>query len=409
MTLQTIETSRALADVRYEIRGRLARRALELERMGYEVIALNIGNPGLYGFRTPETMRLAMIENLGASEPYCHQKGIFPAREAVVMQQQDRGVAGVTAEEVFIGNGVSELIDLSLRALLNDGDEVLIPSPDYPLWTAATVLNGGRAVHYPCWPKNRFLPDPEEVESLITPRTRALVLINPNNPTGAVYPRELLEGLVRVAERHRLVVLADEIYDQMTYDGTEHVPIATLVNDTLCGTFSGLSKVYRACGYRVGWLVFSGNRENANRYMEAMELLSALRLCSNVPGQWAVQTALGGFQSVRELVSPGGRLYETRRAAVESAEASEFIELDAPEGAMYAFPRVSTEKLPDFDDQRFAYELLENRHVLIAPGVSFNVPYTDHFRITTLPEPAVMREVFSRMDELLHAWAVAEV
>ncbi|MFN2168206.1 MAG: aminotransferase class I/II-fold pyridoxal phosphate-dependent enzyme, partial [Anaerolineae bacterium] len=310
---------------------------------------------------------------------------------------------------VFIGNGVSELIDLSLRALLNDGDEVLIPSPDYPLWTAATVLNGGRAVHYPCWPKNRFLPDPEEVESLITPRTRALVLINPNNPTGAVYPRELLEGLVRVAERHRLVVLADEIYDQMTYDGTEHVPIATLVNDTLCGTFSGLSKVYRACGYRVGWLVFSGNRENANRYMEAMELLSALRLCSNVPGQWAVQTALGGFQSVRELVSPGGRLYETRRAAVESAEASEFIELDAPEGAMYAFPRVSTEKLPDFDDQRFAYELLENRHVLIAPGVSFNVPYTDHFRITTLPEPAVMREVFSRMDELLHAWAVAEV
>ncbi len=409
MTLQTIETSRALADVRYEIRGRLARRALELERMGYEIIALNIGNPGLYGFRTPETMRLAMIENLGASEPYCHQKGIFPAREAVVMQQQDRGVLGVTAEEVFIGNGVSELIDLSLRALLNDGDEVLIPSPDYPLWTAATVLNGGRAVHYPCWPKNSFMPDPEEVESLVTPRTRALVLINPNNPTGAVYPRELLEALVRVAERHRLVVLADEIYDQMTYDGVEHVPVATLVNDTLCGTFSGLSKVYRACGYRVGWLVFSGNRENAGRYMEAMELLSALRLCSNVPGQWAVQTALGGFQSVHELVSPGGRLFETRRAAVESAEASEFIELEAPAGAMYAFPRVSSEKLPDFDDQRFAYELLEHRHVLIAPGVSFNVPYTDHFRITTLPEPAVMREVFSRMDELLHAWAVAEV
>jgi len=408
MTLHPIQTSRALTDVRYEIRGRLARRALELERMGYEVIALNIGNPGLYGFRTPETMRLAMIENLRSSEGYCHQKGIFPAREAVVMQQQDRGVMSVSAEEVFIGNGVSELIDLALRALLNEGDEVLIPSPDYPLWTAATVLNRGKAVHYPCWPQNGFLPDPDEVESLVTPRTRALVVINPNNPTGAVYPRETLEALVRVAERHRLIVFADEIYDQMTYDGVEHVPMATLVNDTLCGTFSGLSKVYRACGYRVGWMVFSGNRENAGKYLEAVELLSALRLCSNVPGQWAVQTALGGFQSIHELVGPGGRLFETRQSVVDAVADSEFLELTPPAGAMYAFPRVSRDRLPDFDDQRFAYELLEQRHVLVAPGVSFNVPYTDHFRITTLPEPAVMREVFTRMEELLYSWAVAE-
>jgi alanine-synthesizing transaminase len=395
--------------VRYEIRGRLARRALELERMGYEIIALNIGNPGLYGFRTPETMRLAMIENLQASEPYCHQKGIFPAREAVVMQQQSRGVTGVTADEVFIGNGVSELIDLALRALLNDADEVLVPSPDYPLWTAATILNGGRPVHYPCRPENHFLPDPDEVESHITPRTRALVIINPNNPTGAVYPRALLEALVRIADRHRLVIFADEIYDQMTYDGVEHVPLATLVHDTLCASFSGLSKVYRACGYRVGWIVYSGNREIAGRYLEAVELLSALRLCSNVPGQWAVQTALGGYQSIRDLVAPGGRLFESRRAVIDSAAASEFISLVAPVGAMYAFPGVDTGALPDFDDERFAFELLEQKHVLVAPGVSFNTPYTDHFRITTLPEPVVIREVFGRMEELLHAWAVAEV
>jgi alanine-synthesizing transaminase len=409
MSPEIVEPSKALHGVKYEIRGRLARRALELERMGYEIIALNIGNPGLFGFRTPETMRLAMIENLQASEPYCHQKGIFPAREAVVMQQQDRGVSGVTADHVFIGNGVSELIDLTLRALVNDGDEVLVPSPDYPLWTAATVLNGARAVHYPCRPENGFLPDPGEVERLVTPRTRALVVINPNNPTGAVYPRELLEALARVAERHRLVLFSDEIYDQMTYEGAEHVPMATLVEDTLCGTFAGLSKVYRACGYRVGWVVFSGNLETADRYLESVELLSALRLCSNVPGQWAVQTAIGGYQSIQDLVAPGGRLYESRRAVIESAADSPFISLHPPAGAMYAFPRVATGELPDFDDERFAFELLEHKHVLVAPGVSFNTPYRDHFRITTLPEPAVIREVFSRIDELLHAWAVAEV
>jgi alanine-synthesizing transaminase len=402
-----IRPSDSLRNVRYEIRGKLAHRAHEMQRMGYEIISLNIGNPGAFGFRTPETMRLAMIENLADSEAYCHQKGIFPAREAVVMQQQARGITGITAEEVFIGNGVSELIDLALRALLDPGDEVLIPSPDYPLWTAATLLNRGRAVHYPCPPERGFLPDVEALEALVTPRTRALVLINPNNPTGAVYPRETLEAVARLAERHRLVVFSDEIYDQMTYDGAEHVPMATLVNDTLCATFSGLSKVYRACGYRVGWLVFSGELETSKPYLEAVELLSALRLCSNVPGQWAVQTALGGFQSIRELVSPGGRLHATRGAIVNCSRASEFIRLTPPSGAMYAFPRVLTEGLPDFDDERFAFELLEHKHVLVAPGVSFNVPYTDHFRITTLPEPAVIREVFARIEELLHAWSVA--
>src|SRR3984957_1050808 len=259
----TVRPSESLRHVRYEIRGGLARRAHEMGRMGYEIVSLNIGNPGAFGFRTPETMRLAMIENLSDAEGYCHQKGIFPAREAVVMQQQGRGVTGVTAEEVFIGNGVSELIDLVLRALLNEGDEVLVPSPDYPLWTAAVTLNAGHAVHYPCRPENGFVPDPEEVAALITPRTRAIVIINPNNPTGAVYPRAVLESLARMAERSGLVVFSDEIYDQMLYDGAEFVPMATLVHDTVCATLSGLSKIYRACGYRVGWAVFSGRTQTA--------------------------------------------------------------------------------------------------------------------------------------------------
>ncbi len=401
-----IRPSDSLRHVRYEIRGRLARRAHELERQGYEIVSLNIGNPAAFGFRTPETMRLAMIENMAEAEGYCHQKGIFPAREAVVMQQQARGVTGVTAEEVFIGNGVSELINLVLRALLNDGDEVLVPSPDYPLWTAATTLNSGRAVHYPCRPENGFVPDPQEVARLITARTRALVVINPNNPTGAVYPRAVLEGLARLAERHNLVVFSDEIYDQMVYDGAEFIPMATLVHDTLCATLSGLSKIYRACGYRVGWAVFSGRTHAATDYLNAMDLLSSLRLCSNAPAQWAVQTALGGYQSIRDLVTPGGRLYESRRAIQTAVTGSRFLRLTpAPRGAMYAFIGVDEGELPGFDDQQFALDLLEQKHVLVAPGVSFNVPYRNHFRVTTLPDNATLNEVFGRIEDLLAGYA----
>jgi alanine-synthesizing transaminase len=390
--------------VRYEIRGRLARRAHELERQGYEIVSLNIGNPRAFGLRTPETMRLAMIENLGESEGYCHQKGIFPAREAVVMQQQERGIHGVSVEEVFIGNGVSELIDLTLRALLNDGDEVLVPSPDYPLWTAAVMLNRGRAMHYPCRPENAFVPDPQELARLVTERTRAIVIINPNNPTGAVYPRAVLEALAQLAERHGLIVFSDEIYDQMTYDGAAFVPMATLVHDTLCATLSGLSKVYRACGYRVGWAVFSGRTQPAADYLNALELLSSLRLCSNVIAQWAVQTALGGHQSVRELVCPGGRLHDSRAAILAAVERSRFLTLAPPGGAMYAFVGVNPAVLPDFDDEQFALDLLEQKHVLVAPGVSFNVPYRNHFRVTNLPDAATLREVFARIDELLGAY-----
>ena len=403
----TLRPSDSLRNVRYEIRGKLAHRAHGLERLGYEIISLNIGNPAAFGFRTPETMRLAMIENLQNSEGYTHQKGIFPAREAVVMQQQARGVQNVSAEEVFIGNGVSELIDLVLRALLNPGDEVLVPSPDYPLWTAAVTLNGGKVVHYPCRPENRFIPDPDEVASLVTKKTRAIVVINPNNPTGAVYPRHVIEGLGRLAERSGLVVFSDEIYDQMLYDNNVFVPMATVVKDTLCATMSGLSKVYRACGYRVGWASFSGRKNHAGDYFAALELLSSLRLCSNVPAQWAVQTALGGYQSIRELVQPGGRLFESRRAIDNAIASSRFLQLEPISGAMYGFIGVDTKDLPDFDDHQFALDLLEQKHVLVAPGTSFNVPYKNRFRITNLPDAATLREVFARIESLLTGYADA--
>ena len=396
-----IKPSRALKSVRYEIRGRLARRAQELERQGYEVLSLNIGNPGLFGLRTPETMRLAMIENLGSSEAYCGQKGIFPAREAVVMRQQSRGVMDTTAEEVFIGNGVSELIDLTLRALLNPGDEVLIPSPDYPLWTAATVLNEGKAVYYPCPEKNRYAPDVDAVADLVTPRTRAIVIINPNNPTGAVYSRQCLARLAEIATDNDLLILADEIYDQMIYGDAQFVPLATLCSDTLCATFSGLSKVYRACGYRVGWVAFSGALDRSGELLEAMDLLAALRLCSNVPGQWAVQTALGGYQSIRKLCSSGGRLYQSREAVISAVDESKYLTLVPPDGAMYAFVGADSRQLPGFDDESFCMELLEQQHVLVAPGSSFNTSYRNHFRITTLADEDMIAEAFWRIGNVL--------
>ena len=395
-----IPSSSTLKDVKYEIRGQLAGRAFDLEKRGYEIISLNIGNPGLFGFRTPETMRLAMIENLAQAEPYCHQKGIFPAREAVVMQQQDRGIQGVTAEEVFIGNGVSELIDLSLRALLNPGDEVLVPSPDYPLWSAAVSLNGGVPRYYDCLPANGFVPDPAAIAAQVNSRTRAIVVINPNNPSGAVYPKDTLAQIAAIASQHDLVVMADEIYDQMVYDDAEFVPLATLIDDGVCLTFSGLSKIYRACGYRVGWCVFGGDLERARDYIHGMELLAALRLCSNVPGQWAVQTALGGFQSIGDLVAPGGRLYQSRETIIERVNDSPYLSMHPPKGAMYAFIKLD-ERFAALDDQAFALELLDSMHVLVAPGSSFNTPYTDHFRITTLPDTDTLHIVFDRIDTLL--------
>jgi alanine-synthesizing transaminase len=411
MSHPPLRASEHLHEVKYEIRGALARRAEQLEREGHEIIKLNIGNPGAFGFRMPGSMRVAIVENLHQADPYSHQKGIFPAREAVVMQQQNRGVMDVTADDVFIGNGCSELIMLAMRALLNPGDEVLVPSPDYPLWTASVVIHGAKAVHYPCRPENGFVPDPTEVESLITDRTRALVVINPNNPTGAVYPRETLAALAEIAERRHLVFCADEIYDEMLYGDAAFVPAATLAKNTLCLTFGGLSKIYRACGLRVGWLVFSGEREHARDYIQAVELLASLRLCSNVPGQYAVQTALGGHQSIFDLTRSGGRLHATRAAVLEAVGRSRYLSVVPPRGAMYAFVRVHADRLPvgmkTFDDQAFALDLLERKHLLVAPGSSFNVPYRDHFRVTLLPDAEQMADVFARIESLLDEYAAA--
>lgn len=400
-TPQHLLPARHLAHVRYEIRGPLARRAQELERQGYEVIKLNIGNPAAYGFRPPETLRLALLENLPQAEGYCHQKGIFPAREAVVMDTQNKGIPGVTAEDVFMGNGVSELILMTMEALLEPGDEVLLPAPDYPLWTAGVVISGGKPVYYPCRPEAEFVPDPEEVARLIGPRCKALVLINPNNPTGAVYPRAVVEALARIAEERRIAIFSDEIYDRVLYGDAVHTPIASLCEHTLCATFGGLSKVYRACGFRTGWVFFSGKRDHATEYLNCLEMLASLRLCASVPGQWAVQTALGGVQSIYDLTAPSGRLGRQRQALIDVVERSPYLDLVAPRGALYAFVRARTDVLPQFVDSDFAMRLLEEKHVLVVPGSSFNVDYTDHFRVTLLPDEETIHTVFSRMDALL--------
>ena len=399
------QTASRVENVRYEIRGALARRARELEQQGHDVLKLNIGNPGEFGLRTPETMRRAVVRNLQYSEAYGPQTGIFPAREAVAMQYQARGLTDTRFDQVFVGNGVSELVDLVLRSLLEPDDEVLVPAPDYPLWTAAVVLNGGRAVHYPCRPENGWVPDLDEIRRRVTPKTRALVVINPNNPTGAVYPESVLQGLADIAAEHDLILFSDEIYDAICYDDARFVPMAPLAEDTLCISFGGLSKVYRACGWRVGWAVFTGALERAQDYMLAVEKLAALRLSANVPGQWAVQTALGGYQSIADLVGRGGRLHDSRQAIIEAVAKSRFLDLVTPMGAMYAFPSVKPDMIADFDDHRFAAELLEQKHILVVPGSSFNIEQRNHFRITLLPEAEQLADAFERIDDLLEELA----
>jgi alanine-synthesizing transaminase len=401
MPARPIPTSHRLLDVRYEIRGELARRARELEAGGQRLIKLNIGNPGAFGFRAPAHLQAAIADRLEFSDPYCHQQGLEEARAAICAQQQARGALEVSPQRVFIGNGVSELIDISLRALLNPGDEVLLPSPDYPLWSAATILNGGTPVYYDCRPENGFLPDPAQIAELITPHTRALVLINPNNPSGASYPRELLRELVELAGRHRLLLMADEIYDGILYDGARFEPLAPLAGALPCLSFGGLSKVHRACGYRVGWVVLSGDPQRTADYQHALDLLGALRLCANVPGQWAVPAALQGPDTISVLTAPGGRLYDSRQAVIAACARSEFLDLVPPAGALYAFPGVDPERVPGFDDHRFALDLLETEGVLIVPGSSFNVAYRNHFRVTLLPEAEQVTEVFERIERAL--------
>ncbi|MBN8480162.1 MAG: aminotransferase class I/II-fold pyridoxal phosphate-dependent enzyme [Xanthomonadales bacterium] len=401
MPQRPVHTSSRLSEVRYEIRGTLSHRARDLEAEGRQIVRLNIGNPGAFGFETPVHIREAVTRSLPKSEAYCQQQGLLAARQTIAYQQVTRGSTTATADRVFIGNGVSELIDLSLRALLEPGDEVLVPAPDYPLWTAATILNGGRAVHYPCPADRGHLPDAAEIDALVTPRTRAIVLINPNNPTGANYPRALLEAIVAVAARHRLVLMADEIYDGILYDEARFQPLAALAGDLPCISFGGLSKVHRACGYRVGWFTVSGSEARVHDMLRAFDLLAALRLCGNVPGQWAIQPALEGPDTIRELTAPGGRLYESRRAVLDAVARSEFLDVVAPSGALYAFLGIAPNRLPQIDDEAFALHLLETEDVLIVPGSSFNVAYRNRFRITLLPDAAMIADVFARIERAL--------
>ena len=404
----SIDVASRLDEVHYEIRGALSQRALELEQLGHEVLYLNIGNPGAFGFRTPETMRQAVVENLHLAEPYGHQLGIFPAREAVAMHFQAKGLVHTHHQHVIIGNGVSELVDLSLRALLEPGDEVLIPSPDYPLWSAAVTLNGGVPIHYPCPAESGFLPDLQALERLITPKTKALVVINPNNPTGAVYNESCLQQLADLASQHQLLILADEIYEGIVYEGAISHPLAGCVNDGVCLSFGGLSKVYRACGYRIGWAVLTGDVDKASAYWMGMEKLAALRLSANVPGQWAVQTALGGYQSIEDLVAPGGRLFETRLAVHAALEKSRHLSWVKPAGALYGFIRIN--QIADaheqgqtltLDDQAFAQALLERKHILVVPGSGFHFQHPGYFRITLLPEPGQMTAALEAIEVLL--------
>ena len=401
MEKHSVAVSSRLDNVRYDIRGPLSRRARELETEGREIVRLNIGNPGLFGFRVPAHLRAAIADALPASEAYCHQQGLPEAREAIAAYQQKKGTANAHANRIFIGNGVSELIDISLRALLDPGDEVLIPAPDYPLWTAATRLNGGTPVYYPCPAERDHLPDAGEISALITPRTRALVIINPNNPTGAVYPREILQSLVEIAARHGLVLLCDEIYDSVLYDGAVFEALAPLAGDVPCLSYGGLSKVHLACGYRVGWLSLTGAERRIRDLAHALDLLAAMRLCSNVPAQWAIKPALEGPSAIAGLTEPGGRLHTARAVVCAAVARSEFLDVVAPSGALYAFPGVDPERLPHFDDEAFALDLLERESVLLVPGSSFNVPDRNHFRVTLLPEPAVLEDVFARIEREL--------
>ncbi|MBS0383268.1 MAG: aminotransferase class I/II-fold pyridoxal phosphate-dependent enzyme [Proteobacteria bacterium] len=402
MRASTIQPSLHLAEVRYEIRGALARRARALEAAGEDVLKLNIGNPGKFGFRAPAHLTAAITAHLADSDAYCHEQGLESAREAILARQHSRAAAVPGIERIFVGNGVSELIDLSLRALLNVGDEVLLPAPDYPLWSAATILNDGTPRYYACPAGRGHLPDPDEIEALCGPRTRAIVLINPNNPTGACYPRVLLERIVAIAARHHLLLLSDEIYDDIRYDDAPFTPLAPLAGELPCMTFAGLSKVHRACGFRIGWASLSGSGERVEAYRDALQLLAALRLCANVPAQWAIEPALTGPDTISALTAPGGRLSEARRAVQESVARSRFLECVVPQGALYAFPAVRAGALTDdFDDNEFALRLLDGEHALVVPGSSFNLPASRHFRITLLPEPAQIADVFARIERVL--------
>ncbi|MEV7186280.1 pyridoxal phosphate-dependent aminotransferase [Kitasatospora sp. NPDC093102] len=393
--------SSKLNDVCYEIRGPVVDQANALEEAGHSVLRLNTGNPAPFGFEAPEEIVQDIIRNLPKAHGYSDSRGILPARRAVVQYYQQRGVQGITVNDVYLGNGVSELIQMAVTALVDDGDEVLVPMPDYPLWTAAVRLAGGKAVHYLCDEEAEWYPDLDDIAAKITARTKAIVVINPNNPTGAVYPKELLEGILDLARRHHLMVLADEIYDKILYDGTEHHCLAALADDVLTLTFNGLSKSYRVAGFRSGWLVVSGPRQHATDYLEGLTMLSGMRLCPNVPAQFAVQAALGGHQSINDLVLPGGRLTEQRDIAVKALNEIPGVSCVKPKGALYAFARLDPAVHRIVDDERFVLDLLLREKIHVVQGTGFNWPRPDHFRFVTLPRADDLETAVNRIGRFL--------
>ncbi|MFG1489157.1 pyridoxal phosphate-dependent aminotransferase, partial [Oceanospirillum sp. HFRX-1_2] len=383
--MQTIKKSTKLNNVCYDIRGPVLEEAKRMEEEGHRILKLNIGNPAPFGFEAPEEILQDVLYNLPNAQGYCESKGLYSARKAVMQECQRKKIDNVSIEDIYLGNGVSELIAMATQGLLNDDDELLIPAPDYPLWTAATRLAGGKAVHYICDEQSDWYPDINDIRSKITERTKGIVIINPNNPTGALYPESLLQEIIEVAREHNLVVLADEIYDKILYDGEVHTSIASLADDVLFLTFNGLSKSYRVAGFRSGWMIISGNKHKASDFIEGLNMLSSMRLCANVPAQHAVQTALGGYQSINDLILPGGRLKEQRDLAWEMLDNIPGISCVKPKGALYLFPKLDVKRFNIHDDEKFAYDLLKQEKMLVVQGTAFNWPEPDHFRIVSLP------------------------
>jgi alanine-synthesizing transaminase len=399
--MKTVAKSAKLANVAYDIRGPVLDKARQMEDEGHKIIKLNIGNLAVFGLEPPDEIVQDMIRNLPHAAGYTDSKGLFAPRKAVVHYTQEKSIRGVTVDDVYLGNGASELIAMSMNALLDDGDEVLIPTPDYPLWTAVVGLSGGTPVHYLCDEQAGWTPDIADIRRRITPRTKGIVVINPNNPTGALYPPAVLQEIVEVARQHQLIVFADEIYDKTLYDGNVHTSIASLADDVLFVTFNGLSKNYRSCGYRAGWMVVAGEKRHARDYIEGLNMLASLRLCSNTPGQLAIQTALGGYQSIKDLVAPTGRLCKQRDLAYDLLTQIPGVSVVKPKAALYMFPRLDPKVYPIADDQQFAYELLAEEKVLIVQGTGFNWIAPDHFRLVFLPSADDLSEAIGRIERFL--------
>ena len=394
--------SSKLNNVLYDIRGPILEEANRMEALGHRILKLNIGNPAPFGFEAPDAIMMDIIRHLPVTQGYSDSRGLYSARTAIVQHYQNRGILDLEPNDVYLGNGVSELIPMTLQALCETDDEILVPMPDYPLWTASVALSGGKPVHYLCDEENNWYPDLEDIKSKITSRTKGIVVINPNNPTGSVYPRHILQQIVDVAREHELVVFTDEIYEKIIYDGAEAINLATLTgDDVLCLTFSGLSKAYRVCGYRAGWVAITGPKHEAANYIEGITLLASMRLCSNVPAQHAIQTALGGYQSIDALVAPGGRLHEQRDVAYRMLNEIDGISCNQSDGALYLFPKVDTEKFNIVDDEKFMLDLLKEQKILFSHGGAFNWHKPDHFRLVFLPDVQTLTDALNRLGEFL--------